>query len=611
MTRKAAWRFVLDLLARRDKCRLAVLFALMLLNSLGEMVSVGMIVPFLTVASVSPERQAEIGWLRTVHQILGIDDHRTLVLVMGFGLVVIFILRSLFLAFVQFYQYRFIWRSRAETAIRFYQGYLEMPIPFHMRRGGSEVVRNLVQAVQDLFVGMVMPTIVLVSEVTVVMTLACLLMAVDPWMTLAAGVSMALTVLVMHSFVSLRLRRWGEISNTTTHQMIKHVTQSLHGIKEVKVFGREAWFEDEFRRLMQANSTARERNNAVMQYPRLALETLVVMGVVVAVMVLTRSGSLVDQLPMLGLFGMAAIRLMPSFNRINVQLGSLRFSEHSLVQLAQDWAEFGRNRAANVSAEGGKLPFERELEVRGVSLRYAGAEHDALSHLSFTIQKGETIGLVGPSGSGKSSIINLLTGLLTPSQGAILADGVSIAGQERRWQAEVALIPQDVFILDDTLAANVAFGRAGRADDEARLNEALTVSRLDEVVARLPQGADTVVGERGGRLSGGERQRIGIARALFNDADVLVFDEATSALDAETEAAITEEIGRLKGRKTMVIIAHRLSTVRDCDRIYYIDRGRIVASGTFDELVAKEDGFADMVRLMSVAPRHGDAADAG
>jgi ATP-binding cassette subfamily C protein len=310
---------------------------------------------------------------------------------------------------------------------------------------------------------------------------------------------------------------------------------------------------------------------------RLAVETSFICAMLLAVAVMTLSGrSAPEVVSLLSLYAYAGFRLVPSANRLMLNLSSLRYGRAFVAPLAEDWALAGTRRRPPRSPAAA-APFTRDIVVDRVSYAYEDGRAHALRDVSFTIRRGESIGIVGPSGAGKSTLVDVMLGLLTPSSGRVVVDGQNIAGDLDRWQSQIGYVPQDPAIIDDTLRRNVAFGVDDDAIDEPRVAEAIRVARLQELASALPSGLDTRLGEQGVRVSGGERQRIAIARALYHHPAVLVFDEATSALDDQTEREVVQAIDALRGARTIIVIAHRTSTVRTCDRLIMLDRGRVAS----------------------------------
>jgi|AGTN01.2.fsa_nt_gi ABC-type multidrug transport system, ATPase and permease components len=585
---------LLELFDSQARRHLLGLGVLLVLNGFAEMVSLGLILPFLALAADEGRSLAAHPRLAALVELVG-GPSSGLVMGVGLAIGVVFLARNVFLAFVQHRQQEVVWGIRAEVAGRFFREYLRQPYVDRLERGTPLVLRNLTSSLNEVFTGMVLPLVQLAGELVLIATIGILLLAVSPGMTLLAGGIFTLAVAGMQRLASRRLARWGAVGAQSQKNMIAAVTQGLEGIREIKVMGREEFFARRFERACADYSSTKSLSSTLSQLPRMALETLAIWAVVgVVVAVVAGGGRLADQLPLLGLFGVAALRFVPGFSRINQHLNNLRLNTAVLDALHADLEAFRANRPEPASVP---LPFTHSIAFEDVSFAYPGRGDAAVSHLNFTIAKGESVAFVGASGSGKTTVLGLILGLLNPATGIVRVDGTDIAGRHRAWQDHLSLIPQEVFLIDGTLRDNIVFGDSSPVD-EGRLLAAVRAAQLEPVVARLPEGLASAVGERGGQLSGGERQRVGLARAFYADADVVVLDEATSALDAVTEAAVTRTLRELKGAKTVLVVAHRLSTVAHCDRLFFMERGRIVDSGRFDELIQRNAAFAELVHTL-------------
>jgi ATP-binding cassette subfamily C protein len=386
--------------------------------------------------------------------------------------------------------------------------------------------------------------------------------------------------------------RWGRVVSQLDTDILQTLQQSLGGVKEVKVIGRESFFLSQFDDRMAAAARLRSRYVAVAAALRMGVETTFVCGLLAVSLLLTLRGG-ANALPLLGLFAYAGFRVIPASNRIMLYVAQLRYSRAWIHDLRADLTALP-TPAIDDAAEVEPIRFTRAVALERVSYSYDGEPEPVLVDVSLTIAKGESIGVVGPSGAGKSTLIDLLLGLLEPTAGRITVDGRDIVTAMRSWRRHIGYVPQEPFILDDTVRRNVAFGLADAEIDDRRVQAALTRAQLSDVVAGLPHGLDTMLGERGTRLSGGQRQRVAIARALYHEPEVLVFDEATSALDTPTERELIAALEALRGVKTLVVIAHRLTTVRRCDRLALLRDGRLAAVGPYDDLIARDPGFRQM-----------------
>jgi ATP-binding cassette, subfamily B, bacterial PglK len=483
---------------------------------------------------------------------------------------------------------------------RLLMGYLRMPYPFHLRRNSAELMRNVEESVSRVVSSTLVPVMRLASEALVVAAVAIVLLVTAPVGLLVAAVVLVPVVLGLLRIVQPRIAVLGQQSHELGQTTLQSLHQSLHGFRDVKLLGRERYFHDRFHAAREGIARTRYLRRALSEMPRVSLETALVLFVLVLLVVtLRRGGSPQESLAVLGLFGYAALRILPALNRAVLQLNDLRYGAvaarkvYEELQVVQAADERGRRHAGE---EPEPLALRERISVEGVHYRYEGAPVDALAGVDLTIRRGETIGLVGPSGGGKTTLVDVLLGLLPPSAGVVRVDGVDIQSCLPAWHRNLGVVPQAIYLLDDTLRRNIALGLDDHEIDEARVVEAVRMAQLEAFVAALPDGLDTTVGERGARVSGGQRQRIAIARALYRQPEVLVFDEGTSALDNLTEAELIEALEPLRGKRTMVIVAHRLTTVRRCDRIAFVRDGRIVDSGTYDDLLARSPAFQQLAR---------------
>jgi ABC-type multidrug transport system fused ATPase/permease subunit len=392
--------------------------------------------------------------------------------------------------------------------------------------------------------------------------------------------------------VKRRLIQYGAAIQDARLRMIKSVNEGLGAIKITKTLGRESYFLSEFKRQAYRSAKAQQFRQVMLDVPRLYLETAAMIGLlVVAAILISQQRPIGSIIPTLSLLAVAVVRMIPSFNRITSSITTLRYGRFSLDVVFADLVEDGRPAVEPSHDSGADIAFERELQLAGIQYSYPGSAGPALRDVTIRVSRGEAVGIVGPTGCGKTTVVDVVLGLLTPDEGEVLVDGQSIRGAESRWRRHIGYVPQDVYLLDDTIRRNIAFGLPDDMIDANAVTRAVNASQISGLISSLPAGLDTVVGERGVRLSGGQRQRIGIARALYDNPAIVILDEATSSLDHETERYVMEAIDRLRGERTLMIIAHRISTVRACDRLFLLTDGRVVSSGTYDELLASNGQF--------------------
>lgn len=506
------------------------------------------------------------------------------------------IVRSLAFLFQQYALGRVAENTGVILADRLFEGYLSMPYEFHLRRHSSELIRNaydnVIQVVGIVFI----PMATIFAESVLVLALVGVLVVASPGATAAATALMLLTVALTFAFVQPRLRNLGHKRQEGASASIRHLQQGLEGVRDVKLLAREGAFAKSFRISREVMAHAEYLRGTLAYVPRISIE-IAFMGFVLAAIVFAAiRGNLESVLATVGLFAYAGLRLQPSLQKVSYSLNNLRFAEAAVSDLKRDLAELDtsthRRRALEAKAEPIQ-PF-KEVAFHDVRFRYPDADSDALSGIELRIHSGESIGICGPTGGGKSTLLDLLCGLLTPMDGHITIDDRDISDITRSWQRSIGVVHQSPFLIDDTLARNIAFGFDREEINYDALQTAVRASRLDELVDTLPHGVETMVGERGVRLSGGQRQRVTLARAIYRRPTMLILDEGTSALDNLTEAAVVDSLSTLGDGVTMVMVAHRLTSIRHCDRIVFLDGGVIAGIGTYEALYESNSAFRAM-----------------
>jgi ATP-binding cassette, subfamily B, bacterial PglK len=541
-----------------------------------ETISIGAIIPALGLFS-DAGTVAKSPYLRDVLQKLGNPSQAMLV---AGGLVAILFLygvKSLVLLRLVWQQARFLASIRQNVSRRLFETYLMQPWTFHLQRNSAELIRNATTEV-SMFVQGCHGLLNVAAEACVTTGIALLLLWIEPLGAVVTGVTVGLATWAMQAVLRHRIIRWGEKRQRSEGLRVQALQQGLGGAREVKVFGREFEFLEHYRVAEVQASHAIQMQLFAAQIPRLWYELIAVAGVAALGIVLVLQGaSPATLISRLGLFAVAAFRLMPSMYRLVAGLQIIRFLEPSVDMLSKELSLPSESARANA---GLRFPFRNTLDVEDVSFTYPGAAQPSLRGVTFTINRGVAVGIIGESGAGKSTLIDVLLGLLGPDSGSIRVDGRDIRANLRAWQNSIGYVPQSIYLTDDTIRANVAFGVPSASIDDQAVQRALEAARLADFIGSLPDGVNTVVGERGIRLSGGQRQRIGIARALYWDPPVLVLDEATSALDTTTESGVMEAVNHLHGKKTLIIVAHRMSTVARCDAVFRLSNGSLVPSGT-------------------------------
>jgi len=591
-------RVCLSLLSPQARWRWLALLPLALAAAAAEAVGAGAAFGLISILG-DPSRAATLPVVSRIYAYLPRHDPPAVILTFTLLVMAFYIGRNAFLTAVTWVQEQALDAAVRQLSHRLLAAYLGAPYAFHFRRNSAGLIHRVTDAVHSVFRGVLGSLLNTASEALVVSGIVVVLALASPGVTAIAVVVVGGLLLLPLTLSRKATTRWGRVVSRLDTDILQTLQQSLGGVKEVKVIGRESFFLSQFDERMAAAARLRSRYVAVAAALRMGVETTFVCGLLAVSLLLTLRGG-ANALPLLGLFAYAGFRVIPASNRVMLYVAQLRYSRAWIHDLRADLTALP-TPADDATAEAEPIRFTRTVALERVSYTYDGEPESGppqaepvLIDVSLTIAKGESIGVVGPSGAGKSTLIDLLLGLLEPTAGRITVDGRDIVTAMRSWRRHIGYVPQEPFILDDTVRRNVAFGLADAEIDDRRVLAALTRAQLSEVVAGLPRGLDTMLGERGTRLSGGQRQRVAIARALYHEPEVLIFDEATSALDTPTERELIAALEALRGVKTLVVIAHRLTTVRRCDRLALLRDGRLAAVGPYDDLIERDAGFRQM-----------------
>ena len=493
-------------------------------------------------------------------------------------LIALYIAKNSFQFVLQRSLYRFVYSNQFQTASNLMKNFVRRDYEYYLNAETSIIQRSITADVSNMY-ALIMAVLQIASEAIVAVFLVVALAIQDPIMTIVISVLLLVTLAVIKNIIKPIMNRTGKENQDYGASMFAWIAQTIQGIKEIKVAGREQYFIGEYCKVGEGYVKAMERFSLFNNTPKLLIETVSIAGLLGYIMVLIVAGADVSgMVSLFAAFGIAAMRLLPAASRINNQMTSMAFNEPFFFNVSDNLVEETNAENTDISyavAAKEKLPVTKEVRLADITYHYPNSDKLIFDHASVSFPIGKSIGIVGTSGAGKTTIIDILLGLLKLQGGKVLADDVDIQTHYREWLANVGYIPQMIFLLDADIRKNVAFGIPEEEIDDQRLWYALREAQLDEFVKTLPEGIATGIGERGIRLSGGQRQRIGIARALYNDPEVLILDEATSALDNDTEAAIMDSINRLHGKKTLVIIAHRLQTIEKCDMVFRVEDGGI------------------------------------
>jgi len=581
------------------KRQLPLLILLFLCNSFLDTLGIGLIGPFMALVNDAGIVQRQ-PVLINLYRLSGATSANQFTVFVGLGIAAIFCLK-LCLSYCSFrYIYKFTFEHQADLQRKLLHTYLIVPYTFHLQTNTALLIQNVVQETEIFCIGSLSPILLAVSNGILILLIGSLLALSN----LTVTVTIAGLVLLVFGFYSgfrKQIAQWGKESSEAYGEVIRVVNHSLGGLKETRIVGCEPYFESQLDVQVKRYSIASSAYATVSQLPRLILEAVLMLFLVGFVSLTIMLGGDAKQLiPTLSVFALSSIRLLPSAAHLIGAFGSIKNNSHNLHKLYLDLKEAeaastsrqsqGYSRAALPTVSVHKFPFQSAIDLHYISYRYPGAKQTALDQISLEIPRGQSIALIGRSGAGKTTLVDLILGLLIPDAGDIRVDGRSIYTDLRAWQNMLGYIPQSIFLTDDTIERNIAFGVPDHEIDQQKLQKAVHSAQLESLIEQLPEGLQTSVGERGVRLSGGQRQRVGIARALYFEREILVLDEATSALDTETEQLVTEAIRSLSGTKTMIIIAHRLSTIQHCDRVYYLEQGQVAKVGSYEEVVVSYQG---------------------
>lgn len=509
----------------------------------------------------------------------------TLTAWLGLGVAVFFVVRSFVILAQNYLQFRLAENAGARLSGRLLEGYLTMPWVFHLQHNSAELIRTTFHSTAQFVGGGLVPAVQLLSKIAIVVGVGTVLLVMSPLATMFTVAILGPLLWGLLRLVHPRVQRLGRVAQEMAKNTVQALQQTLHGVRDIVLLGRGEEFIGGFLSDRQQLARVRYLQSAAVQIPRVGMEMGVVLSIVALLGVTTLvGGATAEVVPLLGLFGYAALRVMPELNIITSALNSLKFVGPAIDDLYEDIVSAQEAPKHKLSTP---LSLRREIALEGVSFVYPGAAVPAVSDIEVVIRAGQSVGIVGPTGGGKTTLVDLVIGLLEPTEGRVRVDGVDIRDRLRDWQANLGVVSQMVFLTDDSLRRNVALGIPDDEIDEELVWEALRLAQAEGFVRTLPEGLDTCVGERGVRVSGGQRQRLAIARALYRQPAVLVFDEGTSALDSETEAALMAALEHLREGRTLLTVAHRLTTVAACDKVMLLKDGRVADVGSYADIIAR------------------------
>lgn len=577
--------------SKKQKIQSFFLFIALFIGALMELIGVSLITQLVTLVTDTSKIHSNF-YMSAIYEMLGADSDRQFLLYVVIALIAVYILKNAYLLWINYVQCTFIYNNQLKLSGRLIDCYLKKPYTYHLDKNSAEMVRNVMLDSERLF-QMLLTVFTLFSEILISILLCLYLLIMDPFITVAVvAILGAFTFLYLILFRN-KAKEYGKTNQIYDGKMHQSINQALGAVKDIKILHREKYFVDAFTTCGSRKMRAVRNNNVLGNAPKYIIETVCIGAILLVLMFKLYQGeNLNDMIPQLAAFAVAAFKLLPSVSKINNYINLVSFLKPSAdliyrdIKDTEDMVNYEiKDRAQSEDVYEDNHPST--IEISHVSYRYPHTERDVVSDVSFDIPLGAAVGLIGPSGAGKSTIADVILGILTPTAGTVHYGFMNVHEHPIKWSKKLAYIPQAIFLADESIRSNVAFGIKEDEVDDAKVWAALEEAQLKEFVEKLPDGLDTMTGERGVRLSGGQRQRIGIARALYDNPEILVLDEATSALDSETESAVMEAIDRLQGRKTLIIIAHRLTTIRNCQVVFKVDGGKIERVENQEELQSK------------------------
>lgn len=570
--------YVLD---RRQKVNLCILLVVIFIGAFVELVGVSAVMPLIDVA-MKPELIGEKWYFVSISRYTGITDANQMIVLLAVVLIVIYILKNSYVTIMCSLQYRFIYNNQQRLSVRMVESYMQQDYLFHVSRNVAEFQRNIVNDVNGFYT-VTLNALQFLAEFSVSVVLVIFLLVQDWVSTLAVASLLLLFMGFFTLFVRKVLVRIGEESRQAYFLVTKWLLQAFSGIKEIKVANKERFFITNYDKHYRDRARIQRQQSMLTYLPKPVMETVCICSLMIAMIIkiVVVKSDITSFVTTLSVFAVAAFRMLPSFNKITGYISGMMFNKPSIDAVYNDLREIEQLMARRTAdhEDTVKVKLGTAIRLDRVSFRYPKAEKWILKNASLEISKNTSVALIGASGAGKTTAADLILGILEPQEGAVMIDGTDIRKCMTSWHEDVGYIPQTIYLMDDSIRANIAFGIPEAEIDDAAVGKALQEAQLDRFVHALPEGADTVIGDRGVKLSGGQRQRIGIARALYRNPSVLILDEATSALDNETEKEVMEAIDGLHGTRTLIVIAHRLSTIKKCDRIYEVENGVFVEKG--------------------------------
>ncbi len=592
---------IFALFSKREKRHIYWLFCGIVIMGMTEITGIISIAPFMGIVS-NPGIIHTNKYLSQIYNALGFSNSNQFLFFTGVVVLAVLAFGNGFSSFITWLLLRFTFLQGHSLSVRLLNKYLSQPYVFFLNRNTADLSKNILMEVHRVIGGVLMPGMQVLTKVVVAFSILGLLIVVDPLLAVTVAVVLGGAYAAVFGLVRMKLARIGKTSAEARTQCFKVASEALGGVKDLKLFGRESVFLQRYFTTSRQFAGYEATSQIFSQLPRYALETIAFGGILLIVLYLIGVKQNAETaLPLISLYAFAGYRLMPALQRIFIGMTTIRYNLPALDILHNDLIpqDSDSDMVSDHAETIAPLKFKDRIELRDIVYSYPNTSIPAVNKLNLEVKAKTTVGLVGVTGSGKTTTVDIMLGLLSPGSGQLIVDGTEITpANVRSWQNNLGYVPQSIYLTDDTIIRNIAFGVKDNEIDNKAVERAARIATLHDFIMRdLPDGYDTLVGERGVRLSGGQHQRIGIARALYHDPKVLIFDEATSALDGITENAIMEAIQKISRKKTIIMIAHRLTTVQECDVIYMLEKGEVTAKGTYSELIESSSQFRKMANL--------------
>lgn len=585
------------LLPRKDHLKFGLLFVMMIVASFFELVGIGLI-PAFVISIAEPQKIFDLYIVGDLLLDYGIDNSQKLAFFGASLLITAYIFKNIYLTYFQYLKQKFVLNKKLVLQNRLFKAYMTAPYTFYLSKNSAELLRNVNGEVGKIITGTMLPLLDISLNTIMFLFIVVTLLVLEPVITIITVIMMGGGGYLFLKITQKKTEDSGRISRLASGDMNRMILQGLGGFKEARVLNRENLFLKQYNKFAKRGIGAHIYQTVVKSLPKPIIETLLVVGILTVTLIMVYEGrSFSEIIPVLTLFGVAAVKLMPIFNTFIQQITSIRYSADAVHAVYEDLNYLENNYPQfreSILSETDRMKLDNGISIQNVSYQYPESDEYAVKNVNLDIPKGSAVAFVGASGAGKTTMVDIILGLLEPVNGKILVDGVDISKNLRGWMKNIGYIQQSDYLFDERIFRNIAFGIPDDEINDEKLNNAINAAQLNELIKKMPNGLRTRVGERGIRLSGGQRQRVTIARALYNNPQVLVMDEATSALDNITEKYVIEAIERLRGDRTIIMIAHRLTTVKNCDVIYLMEEGEIVANGTYEELIEGNKQFRRM-----------------